>query len=1285
MADLTQINGNQRIVMGWYGSCDDAGCEDFPLKTQEVSDAIDSVYEIHTDSTRAVAFHSYIYETMPNQTQSLESLKCGHSYYIALKSGNETLTIEEFVLADESTTQERYVTTDDQCGDGGDGGGGGGECPECPDCPSVDPIILPTTGTIACWSNLNFALNGSDANSFPKYKATTELGHVIEIYHDSDNKRWIIRGHAVTHGAPTSTPIGLAAFSKPSPCAFFPWQVDWDVDKNSEDASAWLQSIKTEYQYSNIWWAMSTDFPQGGDVTTITNCTPLTAECPPCVKDATIAFSANPTIRNQDSVPLGFTFSVDTSSLASECSSNEWKYSLSIKDGETLKTSQQISTDTTLINDLVPGGGTYIIKIWGVTESGTLITPEPHVEAELIMPWPAANYEVQDDIDITYLEFEGPNDDSVTLSDPEGWVASATIKKSSTITNAEKWKYSLDNSTWNELTALTETTISTTATLYFRLKVGHLGGNDDTDLTTLNKSYNSEVTIAYTENNGTPRELSLPLKGKVLNRIIGITSWVNNNNTDFKATLTISKNQLTRWQYQLEKLNDDEASYGTPKILTAYGAIQSDTSEVIDLQTYIESSTADMGPGYYKISVRGVHNTDNNIVVTPEISVHDFFNYPDVIFDINDISWPNSNSEPVQLQVEYREYEGPTEMAQFKITNDKYFDHWTFAYNTESSSFPPSDITPNTDYNYQLDDESIISSLPTTHTNIAKKALGIQLISKNASDTPTVYELGDIQSREDPLRRDYYAWVHIHIYGKNAISTLAEPANPVYYSAEVTTWVLERYITSFSPDQRESPYHNKITLDLQCNFNEINRAQIIWTKNTTELTDTGITQLPNYNHFITPDYTIDLNDVPSNYLTDNNDFNISVIGHSTTDTDVIHEAGWIAGQVAPALEHTFTVSWPTTIFTVSETISDTYIWQGVTATPATNGTLASITKGWVKTITLNNPTGTDVGNWQYSINNGENWSNLTGVNVEVPDHTSEGPKLKFRLKANLEVNTYNDVTVDLVAHDVQSANTTKTINLNGSVTKPTPIFTISPTSISGEYRETEGPSAEKTITITTKFLSSLKWKSSGEISWEYFDTTWKDLPTNYVTILNKPLQAGQTHSTQESLTIKVRLKAGLEVPNADDMDTQIESANFNNVITFEAISSHDVDVTAGKQVALNGTVTEYPNGCADYDLSFDTTGNKVVYEGDGVTIIGFENGGHICVDNFGGEFGTKSISLEVRDSSNNVITTGSVTTNWSWGSGNNVVYKAPDQQAYQVLGFSFSQDGNIILTPMDLG
>jgi hypothetical protein len=633
----------------------------------------------------------------------------------------------------------------------------------------------------------------------------------------------------------------------------------------------------------------------------------------------------------------------------------------------------------------------------------------------------------------------------------------------------------------------------------------------------------------------------------------------------------------------------------------------------------------------------------------------------------------------------FREYEGTEYTDTFEIVDHQYFDDWSFVVGNSAWI---------TDFYYKIGNEDEIFGLPNLHTKmffVGDNPIKFRLNHvRRANDDTTTYG-----NTTDKL---HYTNITVYIYGKNVEKkTIADNITPWHSapnivkhgSVRLETTILERYITEASaltPTPNSSG--NNIHLDFGFSTTEISRYSIKWYKNDVEVKDVSVTDNITvegdmvYSLSGNNNYIIDLNDVPSDYLSaGSNTFKVEVIGHSTNDTGVTHESGWIPNQVAPALVKTIQVAWPSTVFTVSETISDTYIWQGVTATPATNGTLASITKGWVKTITLNNPTGTDVDNWQYSLNNGANWTNLTGVNIEVPDHT----KLKFRLKANLEVETYNDVNVDLIAHDVQSVNTTKTINLQGSVTKPTPTFAVSPTSISGEYRETEGPSAEKTISISTKFLKSVKWKSSGTIYWEYLDgSTWKDLPTNYVTILNKPYQAGQTYSTAETKTIKVRLKAGLEVPGADDMDEQIESHNFNNIITFEAISSHDDDVTAGKQVALNGTVTEYPNGCADYDLSFATTGGTVDYESEGVTLIGFQAGGHICVDNFGNSFGTKGLSLEIRNASNQVVTDGTMSTNWDWANGTNIVYKAPDQKAYEAKNFAFGS-GNIILTPMDLG
>ena len=967
---------------------------------------------------------------------------------------------------------------------------------------------------------------------------------------------------------------------------------------------------------------------------------------------------------------------MNTDILKSQCSSNKWQYSIAKKGSAPFKTSSATSLSTKLINETVDEGNIfYVIEIWGVNDAGIKITPTPNVSAEVKIDWPGSNFSIVGNVDISYLEHEGPKSTFVTPTDAEGWVLSATLIPAVSASNTNKWKYSLNNTDWFELSELTTKNLNINSPLYFRLKVDQLGGNDHNDNSTAEKLYNSSVVVEYEENNGNTKTKTITLNGKVLNRIIGLTSWVDDNDTDFNATVTISKSNLTRWQYKVEKLEDATTSFSSPKIVVPYGAIESGTSKTINLQSYIENSgnDAQLGPGHYKVYIRGVHNTEDTTVVTVELSEIVFVTWPDPIYTL---SGSMSNS--------FREYEGTEYTDTFEIVNHQYFDDWSFVVGNGSWI---------TDFYYKIGSEAEVLGLP--------------------GNTSSMFFVGDnpIQFRLNPVRRanddtttygnttDKLHWTSlgVYIYGKNVEKkTLADNTTPWHSAPNVVlhgnirleTTILERYITeTIALTETPNSLANTIQLSFDFLTTEISRYSINWYKNDQNIKSVPVSNNVESNGEVLYDipgntlHIIDLNDVASDYLgTGSNTFKVEVIGHSTTDTGDTHESGWIPNQVAPALIKTIQVAWPSTIFTVSETISDTYVWQGVTATPATNGTLVSITKGWVKTITLNNATGTDVGNWQYSLNNGTNWNNLTGVNIEVSDHT----QLKFRLKANLEVDTYNDVTVDLIAHDVQSVNTTETINLQGSVTKPTPTFSVSPTSISGEYRETEGPSAEKTISISTKFLKSVKWKSSDTISWEYLDgSTWKDLPTNYVTILNKPYQLGQTYSTQEVLTIKVRLKADLEVPGADDMDAQIESHNFNNIITFEAISSHDDDVTAGKQVALNGTITEYPNGCADYDLSFDTTGSKVVYEDAGVTINKFQDGGHICVNSFGNSFGSRVVSLEVRDSMNQVVTSGSVSTNWDWANGNNVVYKAPDQKAYEAKNFAFGQ-GNVILTPMNL-
>lgn len=141
--------------------------------------------------------------------------------------------------------------------------------------------------------------------------------------------------------------------------------------------------------------------------------------------------------------------------------------------------------------------------------------------------------------------------------------------------------------------------------------------------------------------------------------------------------------------------------------------------------------------------------------------------------------------------------------------------------------------------------------------------------------------------------------------------------------------------------------------------------------------------------------------------------------------------------------------------------------------------------------------------------------------------------------------------------------------------------------------------------------------------------------------------------------------------------------NDSNLINDSTLNGSKIfDSSAAQQ-------TNYDNlqVLQDYDLELATTGGQLSYDFHGVTLNVFENGGSILVDNFGGAFGSRVGSFEVRDGiydtnpgPEHIITSGSISTNWNWASGNNIAYRAPDGQVYQATNFSFGM-GNIILTP----
>lgn len=1094
MANLEQIDENNKLVMGWYGSCDNEPCSDFPLKTQDVYDVVESVYEISTDASKPRVFSSYLATENDSFVQSLESLECGHTYWFTLKSGvvndPKSLTIDNLVVTGEQIADAGRVT--DVCGGGG--------------------------------------------------------------------------------------------------------------------------SI------------------------------------------ADVSFSTIPTLTGNN---LEFSFSVDTTDLESACTSNIWKYRIKDSDGNVIKESSAFPTSTVDITETVPGGGDYVVEIWGLTSTGLMITT---LKTETItVPWPASNFAVVGNINVNYLEWQGPsNADSVTFSDPQGWVDTVSFKKSLNIQNENNWRYKINNGQWQDVSNLQDgTPLDISDVVYFQLKEDLLGAIDHDDLTTLSRNWNSSVTVVYTEKNGNVREALVSLVGSVTNRIIGISNWTDLNDTDFNARVNVSKTALTRWQYKLEKLNDSQTSYTTPRILSDYSVIKSNNNHTLDLTTYIsDESDAELGPGYYKIFVRGIHDTDDGIVVTPVLSGIAFCNWPNPIVNISD-----------SVNVNYVEYEGPSADDFLKVATATYVHQLDF--NTTNNE---------TDWSYGVNAGTNTTPLPTNSP--VDLSLADQINFKlnedlKASSSPTTFgETSD---------KTYTADLKFNYIGKNTLHPDAVGTTN-FRSKTLTGIVKERYISKSSDSVQENSTANTITLNIGIATKWVDKCTYDWDKAATTSLSNKPQTLSGTNANGTDSYVIDLNNVPSDYLTNDNDFNVSVIGYSNTSSSTTHENGWVAGQIAPEFQHTFTIDWPTTIFSVTQTISNNYVWQGVNATPANNGAPVTINLGWITQIQLTNAQGSDVSAWEYSLNNGATWTSLSGVNTSLQSVTT----LKFRLKANLEVDDYGDATVDVVATDVQSEVRTKTINLNGSVSWPTPTFTVTPASTAKGYRETEGPSGYAMFQVKTKFIKTARWKTSGDVHWEYDEATNfatpSLIPTSDVPLpspwADRPYQAGTPFSTQTTTTFYIRLKEGLEVPGADDNDMKppLESASFDNALTFTGVDVAGNVIT--RNVSLNGTVTEYPNGCANYALSFATTGGEVNYDVQGVKLNGFQSGGYICVDNFT-SYNPSGINVEVRDASNNVITTGTISTRDGW-SANNVVYKAPDQQAYEATGFSFSQLGNIILTPMNL-
>ena len=105
-----------------------------------------------------------------------------------------------------------------------------------------------------------------------------------------------------------------------------------------------------------------------------------------------------------------------------------------------------------------------------------------------------------------------------------------------------------------------------------------------------------------------------------------------------------------------------------------------------------------MGPGTYRVTVQGYHDTDDGIVVTPIDTADQILNWPVAVVDIDE-----------DVDVSYREYEAPTNPSSevITITPANYVDTMTFKATDNLAS-----------WKYGINAVPNITPLPSTDTTI---------------------------------------------------------------------------------------------------------------------------------------------------------------------------------------------------------------------------------------------------------------------------------------------------------------------------------------------------------------------------------------------------------------------------------------------------------------------------------------------------------------------------------------------------------------------------------------
>ena len=123
MATLNQKTDGVTFYQGWYGLCNDSNeeCVNFPLVEGTLANAkklypeILKIYEVRGDSLGDISYDGDADDGFPIHfgSQALNTLKCGHCYYILLRSGESNVEIPSFTFANSETTEEKKIT--DSC------------------------------------------------------------------------------------------------------------------------------------------------------------------------------------------------------------------------------------------------------------------------------------------------------------------------------------------------------------------------------------------------------------------------------------------------------------------------------------------------------------------------------------------------------------------------------------------------------------------------------------------------------------------------------------------------------------------------------------------------------------------------------------------------------------------------------------------------------------------------------------------------------------------------------------------------------------------------------------------------------------------------------------------------------------------------------------------------------------------------------------------------------------------------------------------------------------------